>query len=75
MAPTILPLYIFLHKAVLAVLFYMFQDDAAANWYALSDTTGNDKDWLGGQGWYDNTIAVNPYDKNSVYVGGVGFLD
>ncbi len=49
-------------------------DDAAANWYALSDTTGNDKDWLGGQGWYDNCIAVDPYNKNSVYVGGVSIF-
>ena len=49
-------------------------DDAGANWYALTDTTGNDKDWLGGQGWYDNCIAVDPYDKNSVYVGGVSIF-
>ena len=49
-------------------------DDAASNWYALSDTTGVDKDWLGGQGWYDNCLAVDPYDKNSVYVGGVSIF-
>ena len=49
-------------------------DDGAANWFALTDTTGVDKDWLGGQGWYDNCIAVDPYDKNSVYVGGVGLF-
>ncbi|MEZ4765181.1 MAG: hypothetical protein R3C26_18970 [Calditrichia bacterium] len=22
-------------------------------------------------GWYDNTIAVNPYDENEVFVGGI----
>jgi photosystem II stability/assembly factor-like uncharacterized protein len=49
-------------------------DNGGANWFALSDTTGIDRDWLGGQGWYDNTIAVDPYDKNSVYVGGVSIF-
>ncbi len=49
-------------------------DDGGANWNALSDTTGIDKDWLGGQGWYDNCIAVDPYNKNSVYVGGVNIF-
>ena len=49
-------------------------DNAGANWYALTDITGVDKDWLGGQGWYDNCIAVDPYDKNSVYVGGVSIF-
>ncbi len=49
-------------------------DDGGANWFALSDTTGLDKDWLGGQGWYDNCIAVDPYNKNSVYVGGVSIF-
>jgi len=46
-------------------------DDGGENWFAMSDTTGNDLDWLIGQGWYDNTIAVDPYDKNKIYVGGV----
>ena len=49
-------------------------DDGGANWYALTDTTGVDKDWLGGQGWYDNCIAVDPYDKNVVYVGGANIF-
>ncbi len=49
-------------------------NDAAANWYALTDTTGVDKNWLGGQGWYDNCLAVDPYNKNVVYVGGVNIF-
>ncbi|MGB8316637.1 MAG: T9SS type A sorting domain-containing protein, partial [Ignavibacteriaceae bacterium] len=49
-------------------------DDAGTNWYPLTDTSGVDKDWLGGQGWYDNCIAVDPYNKNSVYVGGVSIF-
>jgi photosystem II stability/assembly factor-like uncharacterized protein len=49
-------------------------EDGGDNWFAASDTTGVDKNWLGGQGWYDNTIAVDPYDKNQVYVGGVNLF-
>ncbi|MFC1481417.1 T9SS type A sorting domain-containing protein [Candidatus Neomarinimicrobiota bacterium] len=45
-------------------------DDAGANWVQGSDTTGN-VNWLGGQGWYDNTIAVNPYDATELFVGGI----
>lgn len=49
-------------------------DNGGANWYALTDITGVDKNWLGGQGWYDNCLAVDPYDKNVVYVGGVNIF-
>ncbi len=27
--------------------------------------------WLGGQGWYDNAIAVHPYNENVVFYGGI----
>jgi len=40
-------------------------------WMNLSEQSGTVIDWLGGQGWYDNTIAVNPYDANILYVGGI----
>ena len=29
-------------------------------------------DWLAGQGWYDNTIAVHPYNDSLVWVAGAG---
>ncbi|MBU1097180.1 MAG: T9SS type A sorting domain-containing protein [Bacteroidetes bacterium] len=32
---------------------------------------GDESTWLGAQGWYDNTIAVNPYDKSEVFFGGI----
>ncbi len=39
-------------------------------WARVSgSTTGND--WLGGQGWYDNTIAISPLNPNLVLVGGI----
>ncbi|MFW5725880.1 MAG: hypothetical protein ACOCX0_05475, partial [Bacteroidota bacterium] len=47
-------------------------DDAAATWYRVLQADGNtEQDYLGGQGWYDNTIAGHPYDENKVYFGGV----
>ncbi len=27
--------------------------------------------WLGGQGWYDNTLAVHPFNPDTVFVGGI----
>ncbi len=55
--------------------------DAGASWVLVNDT-GSDPNWFnaGGQsgvngaytaGWFDNTIAVSPYDENDVIVGGV----
>ncbi|MCB9070187.1 MAG: T9SS type A sorting domain-containing protein [Calditrichae bacterium] len=46
-------------------------DNGAASWSAASELSGGGFNWLGGQGWYDNTIAVNPYDENEVFVGGI----
>ncbi|MCH7827271.1 MAG: hypothetical protein IIC75_04750, partial [Bacteroidetes bacterium] len=48
-------------------------DDAGATWNPSNDTGGN-KNWLGQQGWYDNAIAVDPYDATTVYVGGVNIM-
>ena len=45
--------------------------NGGTNWTEIKETSGTIIDWLGGQGWYDNTIAVNPYDANLVYVGGI----
>ena len=55
--------------------------DAGATWTLLPDT-GNDPNWFNAfgasgatgaytAGWFDNTIAVHPYDENVVFVGGV----
>lgn len=33
--------------------------------------TSTEFDFLGGQGWYDNTIAAHPYNDSTVFVGGV----
>ena len=40
-------------------------------WQEIPEESGTDWDWLGGQGWYDNTIDINPYDSKEVFVGGI----
>lgn len=44
--------------------------DGGANWVGGSETT-NSSNWLGAQGWYDNTIICSPVDARVVYVGGI----
>ncbi|MEN8008184.1 MAG: FlgD immunoglobulin-like domain containing protein [Candidatus Krumholzibacteriota bacterium] len=43
--------------------------DAGANWDQTFES-GGAVNWLGGQGWYDNTIICHPTDPTTVYVGG-----
>ncbi|MFT6807126.1 MAG: photosystem II stability/assembly factor-like uncharacterized protein [Saprospiraceae bacterium] len=46
--------------------------DAAENWeIALDADGGENPDFLGGQGWYDNIITAHPKNANIAYVGGV----
>ncbi len=55
--------------------------DAGATWTLINDT-GSDPNWFNSfgssgatgaytAGWFDNTIAVHPFDENVVFVGGV----
>lgn len=46
-------------------------DNSGASWTEVKHSTGTPPNWLNGQGWYDNTIAVHPYNKDIVFVGGV----
>ena len=47
-------------------------DDAGANWSIILEANdGDEVNFLGGQGWYDNTIACDPYNADIVYYGGV----
>ena len=45
--------------------------DGGTSWSEVGEVDGSDKNWLGGQGWYDNTIGVHPYNENIVYMGGI----
>ncbi len=45
--------------------------DAGETWVETFEIGGDEPNWLGAQGWYDNTIVCHPTDVNTVYVGGV----
>lgn len=48
-------------------------DDGGVTWSLVDMLLSNKAlDYLGSQGWYDNTIACDPYDKDIVYIGGIG---
>jgi photosystem II stability/assembly factor-like uncharacterized protein len=50
-------------------------EDAGANWaIVLEENGGENLDFLGGQGNYDNSIVVHPYNDDIVYVGGVNLF-
>lgn len=59
----------------------LVSDDAGASWSIVkTQLNGADLDFLGGtqandgQGWYDNTIACDPFDASIVYVGGINLF-
>ncbi len=43
--------------------------NSGSTWKEVKGSFGN---WMSGQGWYDNTIAVHPYDSSQVFVAGAG---
>jgi len=46
-------------------------NDAGATWVQTTEATGSEPNWLGAQGWYDNTIVCHPTNADIVYVGGI----
>ncbi len=44
--------------------------NAGASW-SRTINSGTAYNWLGSQGWYDNTIVCDPTSTNIVYVGGI----
>jgi photosystem II stability/assembly factor-like uncharacterized protein len=44
--------------------------DGGDTWQETFES-GGEPNWLGAQGWYDNTIVVHPTDPDIVYVGGI----
>ncbi|REC62779.1 hypothetical protein DRF65_08120 [Chryseobacterium pennae] len=45
--------------------------DAGGSFQELAYKSGNSKDILGTQGWYDNAVAAHPFNENIIYIGGV----
>lgn len=59
----------------------LVSDDAGVSWSIVKTLlNGAALDFLGGtqandgQGWYDNTIACDPFDASVVYVGGINLF-
>lgn len=50
-------------------------NNAGASWSLVNVSFNNSPvDFLGGQGWYDNTIACDPFNSNMVYFGGTSLF-
>ena len=47
--------------------------DGAGLWRKLKDSDLTFVHFLGEQGWFNNVIKADPFDKNKVYIGGVYF--
>ncbi len=45
--------------------------DGGATWRNTRQSGLFTLNWLGGQGWYDNAIAVHPFAPDTVHVGGI----
>lgn len=48
-----------------------YTNDFGTTWQKVAENFPVAYDYLGGQGDYDNTLAVNPYNENEVFWGGV----
>lgn len=52
----------------------LMSTDAGVTWQNVPENQNSHfvgADWLNQQGWYDNTIAVHPYNENIVFFGGI----
>ena len=66
-------LYASVENAAFASTLY-HSPDAGETWEVMSDLDENNLDWLQEQGWYNNAVAVDPFDADVVYVGGVDLM-
>ena len=48
--------------------------DGGNTWNAILNSSGT-AHWMGAQGWYDQTLAVDPYDVNHVFLGGIQYWE
>ena len=71
------------------IVYAVFDDSATHDTYNIYKTTNSGSNWsqitkpsdvssggfhLGGQGWYNNAIAVHPTDPNTVIIGGINLF-
>ncbi|MBS2213138.1 T9SS type A sorting domain-containing protein [Carboxylicivirga mesophila] len=48
--------------------------DGGDNWVDVT-FSGTSTTYLGGQGWYNNTMVANPIDKTKLFIGGVDLFN
>ena len=48
--------------------------DGGNTWNAILNPAGT-ANWMGAQGWYNQTLAVDPYDIDHVFLGGVQYWE
>ncbi len=48
-----------------------YTNDGGNTWTEIKEKNGKDINWMGEQGWYDNTIGVHPFNENIIYFGGI----
>lgn len=46
-------------------------NNGAVSWNKLNDYDNSFIDFFNGQGWFNNVIAVHPFESRKVYIGGV----
>lgn len=46
-------------------------ENKGEDWLAAISEVDIDHNWLGEQGWYDNAIAVHPYNEKIVFIAGI----
>lgn len=45
--------------------------NAGTTWSLISESSSSPTNWLGFQGWYDNTLAISPNNPDEIIVGGI----
>ena len=45
--------------------------DGGETWTVTNERGSSNTNWLGSQGWYNNTLAVHPFNPNTVFLGGI----
>ena len=53
-----------------AASFLRVSYNGGTTWNLLKNDDNTDDDWLWAQGWFDNTLTVNPFNDSIVYYGG-----
>ena len=51
--------------------YLMRSDDGGETWVPSYNASGFPVNWMGQQGWYNNSLAVHPFNPDTIFVGGI----